>query len=271
MHPDHGDVDPFKRGELLLKKVDKTTGRPLAGAVITINRDLVDGAGKHTKGKQIAQLTTGKDGTAKLQLDVTLRNGTTYWATETKAPAGYEADAASQRFTAKPGAQATITLADTKTPTAPEQPARHHAAPGRPAAAARPDGSARPHRIRQHDLADRRSRRPGGRRWRRGMGQHPTPPGRHHPQRPVTGRPEGPQHLHPPSGPQAPPAQSRLVVASRPRGGERRRHQGANHGQRQHALPSEQPHPTDPVAGAQVQPRYVGLTPLLVVVRHASS
>ncbi|MFE0773304.1 SpaA isopeptide-forming pilin-related protein [Streptomyces sp. NPDC058861] len=110
-------IDPFKQGELLVKKVDKATGKPLAGAVIAINTDTLDSSGKHTKGKEITRLTTGKDGTAKLKLDVTLKNGTGYWATEAKPPAGYEADAADQRFTAKPGVQVTVILADTKMPT----------------------------------------------------------------------------------------------------------------------------------------------------------
>ncbi|MCX4681723.1 SpaA isopeptide-forming pilin-related protein [Streptomyces sp. NBC_01433] len=125
-------VDPFKQGDLLLKKTDKATGKPLPGAVITINADTLDASGKHTRGKELARLTTGKDGTAKLKLDVTLKNGTSYWASETTAPAGYQADAAPQRFTATPGAQVTITLADSKTPaptspptTAPPSPATH--------------------------------------------------------------------------------------------------------------------------------------------------
>jgi hypothetical protein len=109
-------IDPFKQGELLLKKTDKATGKPLPGAVITINADTLDASGKHTRGKEIARLTTGKDGTAKLKLDVTLKNGNDYWASEAKAPVGYKADAAPQRFTATPGAQATVTLADSKTP-----------------------------------------------------------------------------------------------------------------------------------------------------------
>ncbi|MFB6984612.1 MSCRAMM family protein [Streptomyces sp. NPDC056297] len=115
-------IDPFKPGDLVLKKVDKASGKPLAGAVITVNADTLDEAGKHTKGREIARLTTGKDGTAKLKLDVTLRSGTAYWASETKAPTGYEADAANQRFTAKPGTRVTLTLADTKTPPAPSSP-----------------------------------------------------------------------------------------------------------------------------------------------------
>ncbi|MEU7031902.1 SpaA isopeptide-forming pilin-related protein [Streptomyces sp. NPDC046275] len=112
-------IDPFKQGELLVKKTDKATGKPLAGAVITINTDTLDASGKHTRGKEIAKLTTGKDGTAKLKLDVQLKNGTSYWASETTAPDGYQADAAPQRFTARPSAQVTVTLADTKTPASP--------------------------------------------------------------------------------------------------------------------------------------------------------
>jgi hypothetical protein len=115
-------IDPFKPGELLVKKVDKTTGKPLAGAVITINADTVDPTGRHTKGKQIARLTTGKDGTAKLALDVTATSGTSYWATETSAPKGYDSAAPAQRFTAAPAAQVTLTFADTKTPAAPSTP-----------------------------------------------------------------------------------------------------------------------------------------------------
>ncbi|MFD7861601.1 collagen binding domain-containing protein [Streptomyces sp. NPDC059783] len=112
-------IDPFKQGELLVKKTDKATGKPLAGAVITVNTDILDASGKHTRGTEITKLTTGKDGTAKLKLDVTLKNGTSYWASETTAPDGYRADAEPQRFTARPGAQVTVTLADTKTPTSP--------------------------------------------------------------------------------------------------------------------------------------------------------
>ncbi|MEV6676217.1 SpaA isopeptide-forming pilin-related protein [Streptomyces erythrochromogenes] len=130
-------VDPFKQGELLVKKIDKATGKPLAGAVIAINADTLDASGKHTKGKEITRLTTGKDGTAKLKLDVTLKNGTTYWATEAKPPAGYEADAAAQQFTAKPGAQVTVTLADTKTPT-PSSPPPTTAPPAAKPPAAQP-------------------------------------------------------------------------------------------------------------------------------------
>lgn len=131
-------IDPFKQGELLLKKVDKATGKPLAGAVITVNADLLDPAGRHTRGKEIARLTTGKDGTAKVKLDVALKNGTSYWASETKAPTGYEADAADQRFTATPGAQVTVTFADTKSP-APSSPPATTPSPPAPRPAPAPD------------------------------------------------------------------------------------------------------------------------------------
>ncbi|MFF8617187.1 collagen binding domain-containing protein [Streptomyces sp. NPDC015350] len=124
-------IDPFKQGELLLKKTDEATGKPLPGAIITINADTLDASGTHTRGKEIARLTTGKDGTAKLKLDVRLKNGTDYWASETKAPAGYQADAAPQRFTATPGAQVTVTLADSKTP-APTSPPTTTPAPPTP-------------------------------------------------------------------------------------------------------------------------------------------
>lgn len=122
-------IDPFKQGELLLQKTDKATGKPLPGAVITINADTLDASGKHTRGKEIARLTTGKDGTAKLKLDVTLKNGNDYWASEAKAPAGYQADAAPQRFTATPGVQVTVTLADSKTPAPSSPPATTPAPP----------------------------------------------------------------------------------------------------------------------------------------------
>lgn len=131
-------IDPFKQGELLLKKVDKDTGKPLSGAVITINTDTLDASGRPTRGEEIARLTTGKDGTAKLKLDVKLRNGTHYWASETTAPAGYRADAAPQRFTAAPGAQVTVTLADSKIPAPSIPPVTPPAATPPPPAPAQP-------------------------------------------------------------------------------------------------------------------------------------
>ncbi|WP_435599831.1 MSCRAMM family protein [Streptomyces sp. C10-9-1] len=41
-------IDPFKKADLLVKKVDKNTGEALAGAVITIRTDETDKTGKHT-------------------------------------------------------------------------------------------------------------------------------------------------------------------------------------------------------------------------------
>ncbi|MFE0772218.1 collagen binding domain-containing protein [Streptomyces sp. NPDC058861] len=112
-------VDPFKKADLLLKKVDKNTGRALAGAVITIRADETDKTGKHAPGKIITTLTTGTNGTAHAELDVALRAGTRYWAAETTAPDGYQLDPTPVAFTAKPGADVTVTLADQPVPTTP--------------------------------------------------------------------------------------------------------------------------------------------------------
>ncbi|MFD7013950.1 collagen binding domain-containing protein [Streptomyces sp. NPDC059928] len=99
-------VDPFKPADLTVTKTDKTSGKPLAGAVINITPT--------GNGGDPVTLTTGKDGTAKAQLPVASRNGTTYTATETRAPEGYQLDSTPQKVTAKPGAPVAITLTDTK-------------------------------------------------------------------------------------------------------------------------------------------------------------
>jgi hypothetical protein len=125
-------IDPFKQGELLVKKIDKATGKPLAGAVITINADTADASDHHTKGKEIARLTTGKDGTATLALDVTATNGTSYWASEASPPPGYDTNAPAQRFTAAPATQVTLTFSDTKTPAVPSTPPTTAPAPAAP-------------------------------------------------------------------------------------------------------------------------------------------
>ncbi|MEV7955250.1 SpaA isopeptide-forming pilin-related protein [Streptomyces sp. NPDC088141] len=109
-------IDPFKKADLLVRKTDKSSGKPLAGADINIRADVVDPSGKHVPGKQVLSLTTGKDGTATAKLDVALKAGTRYWATEVKAPADYQLDAAPVAFTAKPGTTVTVTMADTATP-----------------------------------------------------------------------------------------------------------------------------------------------------------
>ncbi|MFF3786387.1 collagen binding domain-containing protein [Streptomyces sp. NPDC001933] len=109
-------IDPFKPAELQLKKIDKDSHKALPGAVINIAADKVDAGGQHVPGKKVATLTTGADGTAAASLEVLLSAGTRYWATEIKAPAGYELNASAQQFTAKPGALVAITIEDAKTP-----------------------------------------------------------------------------------------------------------------------------------------------------------
>ncbi|MFP8959178.1 SpaA isopeptide-forming pilin-related protein [Streptomyces nanhaiensis] len=106
-------IDPFKPADLTVKKTDKNTGKPLAGAVVNIAST---GSGGDT-----VTLTTGKNGTATAQLPVSSRTGTTYTATETTAPAGYRLDAKPVKFTAKPGTPVTVTLTNTakKQPTQP--------------------------------------------------------------------------------------------------------------------------------------------------------
>ncbi|MFJ7589509.1 collagen binding domain-containing protein [Streptomyces sp. NPDC097617] len=98
-------VDTFKPADLTVTKTDKTTGKPLAGAVINIT------AVGDTKP---IILTTGKDGTATTKLPVTTRAGTTYTATETKAPDGYQLNSAPVKITAKPGTPATAAFTNTK-------------------------------------------------------------------------------------------------------------------------------------------------------------
>ncbi|MFC8019089.1 MSCRAMM family protein [[Kitasatospora] papulosa] len=131
-------VDPFKPAELTLSKIDKATGKTLSGAVINITADTVGPDGKHGPGKKVTTVTTGPDGTATAKLDVLLKAGTTYWATEVKAPAGYELNPASQQFTAKPAAHIKVTIADTKTPTTapPSSPPATTAPPSSPPATA---------------------------------------------------------------------------------------------------------------------------------------
>ncbi|WP_331731923.1 SpaA isopeptide-forming pilin-related protein (plasmid) [Streptomyces sp. NBC_00015] len=111
-------VDPFKPADLTLTKIDKDTGTTLPGAVINISADTVGADGKHGPGQTVATVTTGPDGTASAKLDVLLKAGTTYWATESKAPTGYELNTTPQQITATPTAHLKVTIADTKTPTA---------------------------------------------------------------------------------------------------------------------------------------------------------
>uniref|UniRef100_A0AAU2JZK0 SpaA isopeptide-forming pilin-related protein n=1 Tax=Streptomyces sp. NBC_00049 TaxID=2903617 RepID=A0AAU2JZK0_9ACTN len=99
-------VDPFKPADLTVTKTDKTSGKPLAGAVINITPASGDG--------KPVTLTTGKDGTATVKLPVAARAGTAYTATETKAPDGYQLDGAPVKITAKPGAAVTAAFPNTK-------------------------------------------------------------------------------------------------------------------------------------------------------------
>ncbi|MER5780273.1 SpaA isopeptide-forming pilin-related protein [Streptomyces mobaraensis] len=128
-------IDPFKPAEVTVKKTDKATGKPLAGAVINI--------APTDKGDSIT-LTTGKDGTASTKLAVFSRTGTEYTATETKAPAGYQLDAKPVKITTKPAAPVTVTLADTasnqptKPPTTPPA-SPDTTTPGKPSDKPTPD------------------------------------------------------------------------------------------------------------------------------------
>lgn len=109
-------IDPFKDAELVLKKVDRDTKKPLANAVIEIDADDVDASGKHKPGKKIADVTTGKDGLARVKLGVNVKAGSTYWAKEIKAPAHYQLNSTPKRFTAKAGAVVNLTLVNDPIP-----------------------------------------------------------------------------------------------------------------------------------------------------------
>ncbi|WP_112463504.1 SpaA isopeptide-forming pilin-related protein [Streptomyces sp. ICC4] len=110
-------IDHFKPADLTVTKTDKTSGKPLAGAVINITSASGDG--------RPVTLTTGKDGTASTKLPVAARAGTVYTATETKAPEGYQLNSAPVKITAKPGAPATAAFTNTKK----EQPTQPPATP----------------------------------------------------------------------------------------------------------------------------------------------
>ncbi|MFD4829200.1 prealbumin-like fold domain-containing protein [Streptomyces uncialis] len=109
-------IDPFKKADLLLRKTDKASGKTLPGAVINIAQDVAGPDGKHAPGEKLLSLTTGKDGTAKTQLDVKLKAGTRYWATEITAPDGYQINPTPVAFTAEPGKTVTVTLPNTTIP-----------------------------------------------------------------------------------------------------------------------------------------------------------
>ncbi|MCC3775868.1 SpaA isopeptide-forming pilin-related protein [Streptomyces sp. UNOB3_S3] len=128
-------IDPFKPADLTVKKTDKATDKPLAGAVISV--------APTDKGDSVT-LTTGKDGTASAKLPVFSRTGTEYTATETKAPAGYQMDAKPVKLTAKPGAPVAVTLTNTATGQTTKPPATppaspEAATPSKPSAKPTPD------------------------------------------------------------------------------------------------------------------------------------
>ncbi|MGW5679731.1 MSCRAMM family protein [Streptomyces sp. NPDC003860] len=129
-------VDPFKPAGLTVTKTDHTTGKPLAGAVINITPQ---------GGGRAFTLTTGKDGTAKTTLPVSVRTGTPYTATETRAPAGYRLNPKPVKITAKPGTPVTLNhpgakkTAATVPPTKPPQPTPPAA---RPTTATKPSPAA---------------------------------------------------------------------------------------------------------------------------------
>ncbi|RSO42035.1 hypothetical protein DMH15_12375 [Streptomyces sp. WAC 06725] len=142
-------IDAFKSANLTVKKTDKSNGKPLPGAVLNVTP-----AG--SSGKSVT-VTTGRNGTATVQLPVATHTGTAYTVTETKAPAGYELDSAPVKITAKPGAPETVTLADTPklrpthtptptettpTPTAPAKPAPGHTPGQQNQATPRPEATA---------------------------------------------------------------------------------------------------------------------------------
>ncbi|WP_371589075.1 MSCRAMM family protein [Streptomyces virginiae] len=142
-------VDPFKPADLTVTKTDKASGKPLAGAVINITPASGDG--------KPVTLTTGKDGTATTELPVAARAGTSYTATETKAPDGYQLNSTPVKITAKPGAPVTATFTNTKkeqptqppttpapTPTTPPATPSGKPTPSTPATSHPPTSSAAP-------------------------------------------------------------------------------------------------------------------------------
>ncbi|MFC0844698.1 collagen binding domain-containing protein [Streptomyces noboritoensis] len=100
-------TSPYKPAALTLKITDKTSGKGLPGAVVSI----VPKGAKDTKGN--FTLTTGKDGTAQAPLPVGKKTGSLYTATETKAPAGYRLETTPVEIIAKPAAPVTAALTHT--------------------------------------------------------------------------------------------------------------------------------------------------------------
>ncbi|WP_424212689.1 SpaA isopeptide-forming pilin-related protein [Streptomyces sp. BI20] len=99
-------VDPFKPADLTLKKLDRKTGKPLAGAVINV----LDDAGGKPGTKKVAEVTTDAAGIAKVKIGMDVKAGQTYWAKEVKAPAKYQLNGEPQSFKATPGAAVSLTM-----------------------------------------------------------------------------------------------------------------------------------------------------------------
>lgn len=125
-------IDPFKPATLLLKAKDSKSGKLLPGSTVNIG----------TGDKTVLTLTTGSTGTASAQLPINSRTGTTFWAKQTKAPAGYDLSKLAKSFTAKPGSPVTVTVTNAKTasttptPDSSEKPSgtptTHESAPDQP-------------------------------------------------------------------------------------------------------------------------------------------
>lgn len=98
-------IDPFKPATLLLKAKDSESGKLLPRSTVTI------GTGDTT----VLTLTTGSNGTASAKLPVNSRTGTTFWARQIKAPAGYDLYKPSKSFTVKPGSPVTVTVTNAET------------------------------------------------------------------------------------------------------------------------------------------------------------
>ncbi|MFZ3470404.1 SpaA isopeptide-forming pilin-related protein [Streptomyces sp. 2.9] len=129
-------IDHFKPADLTVTKTDKTSGKPLAGAVINITPAAGDG--------KPVTLTTGKDGTATVKLPVAARAGTLYTATETKAPDGYQLNSSPVKITAKPAAPVTAAFTNTKKEQPTQPPTTPAPTPTTPTTPSTPSGKPTP-------------------------------------------------------------------------------------------------------------------------------
>ncbi|MEU6148024.1 SpaA isopeptide-forming pilin-related protein [Streptomyces sp. NPDC047081] len=102
-------IDPFKPATVTLKAKDDKSGKLLPGSTVNI------GTGDTT----VLTLTTASNGTASAKLPVNSRAGTSFWAKQTKAAAGYEIYKPSKAFKARPGDPVTVTVTNAKTATTP--------------------------------------------------------------------------------------------------------------------------------------------------------